>query len=67
MLFPRKYSYLRNFVAMVVDTAYYDVLGVKTNATDIEIKKAYRRAAITHHPGNVHPAYSPPPRHSCPI
>lgn len=36
---------------MVVDTAYYDTLGVKPDATDIEIKKAYRRAAITHHPG----------------
>ena len=36
---------------MVVDTTYYDTLGVKPDATDIEIKKAYRRAAITHHPG----------------
>lgn len=36
---------------MVVDTSYYDTLGVKPDATDIEIKKAYRRAAITHHPG----------------
>ncbi|MBE3043640.1 J domain-containing protein, partial [Candidatus Bathyarchaeota archaeon] len=35
---------------MVVDTAYYDILGVTPKATDIEIKKAYRRAAITHHP-----------------
>ncbi|PKS09914.1 hypothetical protein jhhlp_004537 [Lomentospora prolificans] len=35
---------------MVVDTAYYDLLGVKPEATDIEIKKAYRRLAIIHHP-----------------
>lgn len=35
---------------MVVDTAYYDTLGVKATATDIEIKKAYRKLAIVHHP-----------------
>ncbi|KAI9832614.1 MAG: hypothetical protein M1826_001564 [Phylliscum demangeonii] len=34
----------------VFDTAYYDVLGVSTNATELEIKKAYRRLAIVHHP-----------------
>lgn len=37
--------------AMVVDTAYYDVLGVKPAATDLEIKKAYRKMAMVHHPG----------------
>jgi len=35
---------------MVVDTAYYDALGVQPTATDIEIKKAYRKMAIVHHP-----------------
>ncbi|POS86401.1 Chaperone J-domain-containing protein [Erysiphe pulchra] len=35
---------------MVVDTTYYDALGVKTDATGLEIKKAYRKLAITTHP-----------------
>ncbi|RFU24321.1 hypothetical protein B7463_g12013, partial [Scytalidium lignicola] len=35
---------------MVVDTTYYDALGVKTDATELEIKKAYRKLAIVTHP-----------------
>lgn len=38
---------------MVVDTAYYDVLNVKPTATELEIKKAYRKLAIVHHPGRL--------------
>lgn len=38
---------------MVVDTAYYDTLGVQPTATELQIKKAYRKLAIVHHPGRV--------------
>lgn len=35
----------------VDNSRYYDLLGVSKNASDAEIKKAHRKAALKHHPG----------------
>ena len=35
---------------MVKDTAFYEVLGVSVDANDAQLKSAYRKGALKHHP-----------------
>lgn len=38
---------------------YYKILGVNKNASEDEIKKAYRKRALMHHPGTHSSPYVP--------
>jgi curved DNA-binding protein CbpA len=35
---------------MAKDMTYYDILGIQSDASEIEIKKAYRRLALKYFP-----------------
>lgn len=37
----------------------YKVLGINSNANEDEVKKAYRKAALKHHPGRSDQSISP--------
>jgi DnaJ family protein C protein 7 len=42
----------KNALTMSKQKNYYKILGVDRNASDSEIKKAYRKLALIFHPGN---------------
>lgn len=38
---------------MVRDTKLYDILGISPDASDNDLKKAYRKLALKYHPDKV--------------
>lgn len=36
---------------MVKDSKFYDILGVAPDATEAQLKSAYKKGALKHHPG----------------
>jgi DnaJ family protein A protein 2 len=40
---------------MVKDQKFYDILGVAPDATEAQLKSAYKKGALKHHPGSLSP------------
>ena len=38
---------------MVSETKYYDILGVSPDATEAQLKSAYKKGALKYHPGKI--------------
>lgn len=36
---------------MVKDTKYYDILGVSPDCSEAQLRSAYKKGALKHHPG----------------
>ncbi len=51
-LTQREFNSVRSMFVKETDSAY-DILGIPKNATEAEIKKAYRGMAVKHHPDKV--------------
>lgn len=47
---------------MVKDQKFYDILGVSPDATEAQLKSAYKKGALKHHPGSFLLAQSRPLR-----
>lgn len=45
---------------MVRETKFYDILGVSPDATEAQLKSAYKKGALKYHPGRfLRPPFSP--------